>query len=46
MESYTIPLEQILEMIHLAEEQGYTLDEALSLLANHGFIEISDDDMD
>lgn len=46
MEPYTIPLEQILEMVHLAEEQGYSRDEALSLLAKHNLIEDSDDDMD
>lgn len=46
MEAYTLPLEEILDMVYLAEEHGYTQDEALSLLAKYNLIEDSDDDMD
>lgn len=44
--SYTLPNDQIIEMVHLAQEQGYTTDEALKLLAKHHLISDSDDDMD
>lgn len=43
---YTISMEEALEMVALAKEQGYTTDEALKMLAEHGLIEDSDDDMD
>lgn len=44
--NYTLPKEEILEMVHLAQEQGYTTDEAINLLVKYHIISNSDDDMD
>lgn len=44
--SYTISMGEILELVSLAKEQGYSTDEALSMLVNYGLIENSNEDMD
>lgn len=46
MNNYTYPLETLVDMVKLAERQGYSREEAIQILVKHGLVSDDDDDMD
>ncbi len=46
MDNFTYPAEELINLVKLAEEQGYTRDEAIDLLVKYRLISDEPNDID